>query len=81
MAGSMATTSNAAMRKKTPFYVSIFMIHDTRRRPAAVWGIRQGAATTHGGKRRCFMFRYFRFVTLDVKQRPKSTFIPLIALT
>ena len=30
MAGSMATTSNAAMRKKTPFYVSIFMIHDTR---------------------------------------------------
>jgi len=35
-----------------------------RRRPAAVWGIRQGAATTHGGKRRCFMFRYLRFVTL-----------------
>jgi hypothetical protein len=29
MAGSMATTSNAAMRKKTPFYVSIFKIHDT----------------------------------------------------
>jgi hypothetical protein len=25
----MATTSNAAMRKKTPFYVSIFLIHDT----------------------------------------------------
>jgi hypothetical protein len=25
----MATTSNAAMRKKTPFYVSIFMVHDT----------------------------------------------------
>jgi hypothetical protein len=30
MAGSMATTSNAAMRKKTPFYVSVFLIHDTR---------------------------------------------------
>ncbi len=28
MAGSMATTSNAAMRKKTPFHVSIFLIHD-----------------------------------------------------
>ena len=26
-----------------------------RRRLAAVWGIRQGDATTHGGKRRCFM--------------------------
>ena len=26
---SMATTSNAAMRKKTPFYVSIFLCHDT----------------------------------------------------
>jgi len=26
-----------------------------RRRPAAVWGIRQGDATTHGGKRRRFM--------------------------
>jgi hypothetical protein len=26
----MATTSNAAMRKKTSFYVSIFLIHDTR---------------------------------------------------
>ena len=25
----MATTSNAGTRKKTPFYVSIFMIHDT----------------------------------------------------
>ncbi|MFZ3040608.1 MAG: hypothetical protein WA108_02270, partial [Thiobacillus sp.] len=31
IAGSMATTSNAAMRKKTPFYVSIFKIHDTSR--------------------------------------------------
>ena len=29
MAMSMATTSNAAMRKKTPFYVSIFLCHDT----------------------------------------------------
>ena len=29
MAGSMATTSNAAMRKKTPFHVAIFPIHDT----------------------------------------------------
>jgi hypothetical protein len=27
---SMATTSNAATRKKTPFYVSIFLIHNTR---------------------------------------------------
>lgn len=32
-----------------------------RRRRAAVWGIRQGAVTAHGEKRRCFMFRYFRF--------------------
>ena len=30
MAMSMATTSNAAMRKKTPFYVTIFLCHDTR---------------------------------------------------
>ena len=37
-----------------------------RRRPAAVWGIRQGDATTHGGKRRHFMFRYFRFATLGL---------------
>ena len=37
-----------------------------RRRPAVVWGIRQGAATTHGEKRRCFMFRYFRFATLVI---------------
>jgi hypothetical protein len=35
----MATTSNAAMRKKTPFYVSIFKIHDTSTR-SAPW--RQG---------------------------------------
>ena len=27
---SMATTSNAAMREKTPFYVSIFLCRDTR---------------------------------------------------
>ncbi len=29
MVRSMAMTSNAAMRKKTPFYVSIFLIRDT----------------------------------------------------
>ena len=29
MVRSMATTSNAAMRKKTPFYVSIILIRDT----------------------------------------------------
>jgi predicted GNAT family N-acyltransferase len=33
----MATTSNAAMRKKTPFYVSIFLSHDT-----SVLAIRMG---------------------------------------
>ncbi len=33
MARTMATTSNAAMRKKTPLYVSIFLIHDTRDSP------------------------------------------------
>ncbi len=31
---------------------------------AAVWGIRPGTATQHGGKIRHFMFRYFWFVTL-----------------
>ena len=30
-----------------------------RRRPAAVWGIRQGDATTHGGKRRRFMSSFW----------------------
>ena len=30
IAGTMATTSNAALRKKTPFYVSMFLGHDTR---------------------------------------------------
>ena len=29
MARTMATTSDAAMRKKTPLHVSIFLIHDT----------------------------------------------------
>ncbi len=37
-----------------------------RRRPAAALIVRQGAATTHGEKRRCFMFRYFRFATLVI---------------
>ena len=31
--GAMATPSNAALRKKTPFFVSIFMIRDTRPLP------------------------------------------------
>jgi hypothetical protein len=26
----MATPSNAALRKKTPFFISVFVIHDTR---------------------------------------------------
>ncbi len=33
MVQSMATTSNAAMRKKTSFYVSIFLIRDIRAFP------------------------------------------------
>ena len=36
--------------------------------PPPYGGIRQGAATTHGGKRRCFMFRYFRFVALGCQK-------------
>jgi hypothetical protein len=31
---SMATTSNAAMRKKTPFHVSIFLILGTKAWPS-----------------------------------------------
>jgi hypothetical protein len=37
-----------------------------RRRPAAVWGIRQGGATTHGGKRRRFMSLFWRKGLLDL---------------
>lgn len=51
-------TGNSGTNEADEFF------RQARRRLAAVWGIRQGAATTHGGKRRGFMFRYFRFVTL-----------------
>ena len=44
-----------------------FIFFKARRRPATVWGIRQGAATMHGGKGRCFMFRNFQFVTLVLR--------------
>jgi hypothetical protein len=35
----MATMRNAAMRKKTPLYVAIFLIHDTRGQGAGSAGL------------------------------------------
>jgi len=56
-------TRNSGTKETDGFF------RQARRRPAAVWGIRQGAATTPGGKRRRFMFRYFWFATLVPRSR------------